>query len=112
MDLSLIKIAVLCETVNKYRPGVHSFYITSLMPLVSQSNIDTTVPNVVNNIVNDKTTKPKIVTSNISTSSTVSLYLPKEHTRWYPTKYIPAGTKFVATFTDGDINKLKIVGRL
>lgn len=106
------EIVTLCETVNKYHPGTHAFFLDSLMPLASSGAKPVTTPNVISNLANEKDTKEKIKTKSVTQGSTISLFLPKEHTRWYPVKYIPAGTKFVISFIGNDIGKAKIIGRL
>ena len=49
--------------------------------------------------------------SDVTTTDTVILDLPKEVTRNYPTKFIPPGTRFIVSYSNGDITKPVITGR-
>ena len=112
LDLKYIEIATLVNTCNKYKPGVQQFYIPSLVPFKNQQGLVKTVKNNTYNLQNTSADKQNLGVTNATTGSTISIALPKEHTRWYPTKWVPAGTQFLVTFTGGDITKPKIVGRL
>lgn len=112
LDLKYIEIATLMSTCNKYRPGTQMFYIPSLVPLQSQKSTTKKVINTTSNLQNTSADKQKLGVKNATTGSTIAINVPKEHTRWYPEKYVPAGTKFLVAFTGGDITKPKIVGRI
>lgn len=111
-DFTRLEIAELREDVNKYHPGVHPFYIQALMP--DQPIIDepTPKPNKVSNLINDKTTKPLIITDEITMGSNIMIPLPREYTLGYPNKWIPKGTRFLIAFIGRDVNNPKIVGRV
>ena len=45
------------------------------------------------------------------TGSSIMLEVPKEVARWFQTKFIPPGTRFVCNFDGGDSTRLKLIGR-
>lgn len=107
LDLPYIEVAVLMETVNKYRDNMCKFYLQALVPSKPKSLEQTTIRNSTNNLAN----VDKISTSNITSGSTITLMLPKEIARNYPKKWIPQGTRFLVSFIGGDLTKPVIIGR-
>lgn len=101
-------VAVLTTTCNKYKPGKHSFYLQSMNATNSQSRITSTERNSTSNLMNKDT---NIGLTQTEVGSNIELYVPKEVARWFETKWIPPGTRFLVGFDGGDITKPKIVGR-
>lgn len=103
------KIAVSLNTFDKYKPGKHLFYIQALTPTKdknkkfkdSQADLSN-VKNKDKGALNAKL--PKV-------GSAIELEIPKEVSRWFETKFIPPGTRFVVAFDGGDATRPKIVGR-
>lgn len=103
------EVAVLLETVNKYTPGTHKFRLQSINGLQENSlDVDTQALNK-SNLMNKDTSKLPI--SELKTSDVIELPLPRDVSRNYPTKFIPPGTRFIVSFTSGDVTKPVIVGR-
>lgn len=103
------EVAILLETVNKYTPGKHKFRLQSINGLQENSlDVDTETVSTAN-LMNADTSKLPI--SELKTSDVITLDLPRDVTRNYPTKFIPPGTRFLVSFTSGDVTKPVIVGR-
>lgn len=103
------EVAILLETVNKYTPSFHKFKMQSVVGLKEQSGDDKISSVSTSNILNKD--KSGLTSSSITTSDIVTLELPKEVTRNYPVKFIPKGTRFIVSFSGGDITKPVIIGR-
>lgn len=100
-----IEVAILVNPCNKYNPGVQEFTIPALM----SNTASRTVPN--NNSSNILNADKNLGLSNATYSGRLTLTLPKEYTRNYPTKVVPAGTKFLVLFVGDDITNPRIIGR-
>ena len=108
IDTSTTEVAILLDdAVNKYNPGYQVFRLQSVSGLNENStainSIDINVPNMMN--------KDSINLGSVNTTAVVKLELPRDVTRNYPIKFIPAGTRFIVSFNSGDITKPVIVGR-
>lgn len=108
IDTSTTEVAILLDdAVNKYNPGYQVFRLQSVSGLNENStainSIDINVPNMMN--------KDSINLGSVNTTAVVKLELPRDVTRNYPLKFIPAGTRFIVSFNSGDITKPVIVGR-
>lgn len=109
MDMNSTEVAVLLETVNKYTPTTHKFRLQAVTGLQENSlDPETKAVNTSNLLNKDSSTIPK---GNVTTSDVVELTIPRDVSRNYPTKFIPPGTRFIVSFTGGDITKPVIVGR-
>lgn len=101
-------IGILLTTTNKYEPGEQVFRVQSLVGLkensteIVKTNLDT------GNILNEDTSNLPI--GEVGTSTVLKLPVPFEVSRRYPIKFIPPGTRFIITFSSGDITKPRIVG--
>ena len=107
-DNNATEVAILMTTCNKYVPGIQTFYLQSLVPMKDKTNDITTNANNTAHLMNKDT---NIGLSEIKTSTTIQLEVPRDVTVNYPTKWIPPGTRFLVSFSGGDITKPKIVGR-
>lgn len=101
-------IAVLQTVCNKYEPGYQVFRLQSLGGLNNDSTAIEHVTLNNNNLMNADLSG--LSNGNLNMSSSIKLELPVEIARRYPTKYIPPGTRFVVSFTSGDITKPVITG--
>lgn len=109
VDTATTEIAILLDdAVNKYKPGVQIFRLQSVTGLKENSNavdtIDVNIPHLMNKDKN-------LPLSQAYMSSVIKLELPRDVTRNYPLKFIPAGTRFIVSFNSGDTTKPVIVGR-
>src|SRR5574344_2485860 len=86
------EVAVLTSTCNKYNPGKQTFYLQSLNPMNSKAN---GVYSDQINTSNIKNANKINQSSKISCGSNLVLELPKDVTKGFHTKYIPAGTRFL-----------------
>lgn len=102
------EIAVLLTTCNKYEPGFQTFRLQRLVGLKENSNDIITVDLNGSNLMNADTSNLPI--GSISSSAVIRLEVPFEVSRRYPTKFIPPGTRFIVSFSSGDISKPVIVG--
>jgi len=109
IDLKYTEVAILMTTCNKYTPGTQTFYLQSLVPMKDKSNSIETEQVSASNLENKDISS--ITLSEVNTSSTIELEVPKEVTRNFPTKWIPPGTRFLVSFAGGNITKPQIVGR-
>lgn len=108
-SLSYLEVAVLMETVNKYdRDNKCKFYLQALTPNKPKNLDESTTTNSGSNLAN---LNNNIGSTNITTSNVITLVLPREIARTYPTKWIPQGTRFIVSFIGGDITKPVIIGR-
>lgn len=105
---SSTQIAVLLTTCNKYTPGKQTFRLQSLVGLKENSNQINTVSNSGSNLLNKDTSSLPI--GDVSTSSVIEIEVPHEISRRYPVKFIPPGTRFLVSFSSGDIKNPIIVG--
>lgn len=103
------EVAILLTTANKYTPGKHKFRLQSNVGLKENANDETTRSLNSGNLLNKN--RSSLPISKVTTSNVIELELPKEVTRNYPTKFIPPGTRFIVSYTSGDITKPVIVGR-
>lgn len=109
VDTTTTEIAVLLDDfVDKYNPGIQVFRLQSVVGLKENSRSIETENIRIPNLMNKNKNLP---ISQVKTSSVVRLVLPREVTRNYPTKFIPAGTRFIVSFNSGDITKPTIIGR-
>ncbi len=108
IDPTTTEIAILLDdAVNKYHPGVQVFRLQSVAGLKENSiAVDPTTVSIPN-LMNKK--KPNF--GEVNMSAVMKLELPRDVTRNFPMKYIPAGTRFIVSFSSGDITKPVIVGR-
>lgn len=109
MDSATTEIAILLDdSVNKYHPGEQVFRLQSINGTQENSTDiiteDIRVPNLMNKDGN-------VPFSKANYTAVVKLQLPRDVTRNYPLKFIPAGTRFIVSFTSGDLTKPVIVGR-
>ena len=102
-------VAILLETVNKYIPSKHIFRMADNVGLMENTTQETTSSVNTGNIMHKD--KGALGLSDVTTTDTVILDLPKEVTRNYPTKFIPPGTRFIVSYSNGDITKPVITGR-
>jgi hypothetical protein len=108
-EINNTEIAILQTTCNKYSPGIQTFKLQSLVGLEDNSSDIITTNLSTSNLLNENSSDIPISTANKAT--TIDLEVPKEIAAHYPTKYIPPGTRFIVSFTSGDITKPIIVGR-
>lgn len=109
MDSATTEIAILLDdSVNKYHPGEQVFRLQSINGTQENSTDimteDIRIPNLMNKDNN-------VPFSKANYTAVVKLQLPRDVTRNYPLKFIPAGTRFIVSFTSGDLTKPVIVGR-
>lgn len=102
------EIAVLLTTCNKYEPGEQVFRMQSLTGLKDNTNSINRVSISKNNILNKNVNNLPI--GDVGIASAIKLKVPVEISRRYPLKFIPAGTRFIVSFTSGDITKPVIIG--
>ena len=95
------EIAILQSDVNKYKPGSAEF----LVPALSISS--GTFTNKTSIKLNNKDSSSSLVS--VTTSDTITLDIPKELTRYFSTKIIKKGTRFVIAFIGGDITTARII---
>lgn len=107
-DFTLTDTAVLMSTCNKYEPGEQLFKLQCLTGLNENSITKDTTTLSKSNLMNADPSNIPI--SSINTSTVLKLDLPKKIAMDYPTKFIPPGTRFIISFTSGDITKPVIVG--
>lgn len=109
-DLTTTEVAILLDdSVNKYHPGLQVFRLQSINGLQNNNTAITTVPISTQNLMNKNS--ESVGLSEAKTMAVVKLELPRDVTRNYPTKFIPAGTRFIVSFTSGDMTKPIIIGR-
>ncbi len=101
-------IAILLTVCNKYEPGQQVFRLQSLVGLKENTNMIEKTTLSKSNLLNADPSNVPIGT--INTASVVKLEVPFEVSRRYPLKYIPPGTRFLVSFSSGDITKPIIVG--
>ena len=106
-NMTVTERMVLLTTANKYNPGVLKFRPQTLMGLKENSSSTTTSAISVPNLMNADSTG---ISGTITKSSYIELELPQEVARNYPTKFIPPGTVFIASFNNGDMSKPTIIG--
>ncbi len=109
MELNNTEVAILLETVNKYTPTTHKFRLQSVTGLKENSLDKETRAVSTSNLLNKDTST--IPTDSITISDIVELTIPRDVSRNYPTKFIPPGTRFIVSFTAGDVTKPVIIGR-
>ena len=107
-DTSTTEVAILIDdSVNKYHPGLQTFRLQSINGTQGNDNSiehrQINIPNLMNK------DRPNFSQAHIT--SVVKLELPRDVTRNFPLKFIPAGTRFLVTFNSADITKPVIVGR-
>lgn len=107
-DPSTTEVAILIDdAVNKYHPGLQVFRLQSINGLQENDNSIETVQLSSSLLMN----KNPISLGSVKLTAVVELELPRDVTRNYPVKFIPAGTRFIVSFNSGDITKPVIVGR-
>ena len=108
-ELTTTQVAILLETTNKYIPGVKKFRLQAISGL-QENSVGITKESInKSNILNKDIANLPI--NSINTSDVIELEIPKDVSRNYPTKFIPPGTRFIVSFTSGDITKPNIIGR-
>ena len=109
MDSATTEIAILLDdSVNKYHPGEQVFRLQSING-TQENSTDIITENIrIPNLMNKDSNVPF---SKANYTAVVKLQLPRDVTRNYPLKFIPAGTRFIVSFTSGDLTKPVIVGR-
>jgi hypothetical protein len=101
---------LLDDRVNKYHPGTQVFKLQSLSGLQPDSKVLTTEYCRYSNLMNKDTTG--LIDQPVKKSASIKLKLPVSVTRTYPgAKFIPAGTRFIVSFTGGDLSKDPIIVR-
>lgn len=107
-DYNTDEIAILLSTCNKYTPGFQPFRLQKLVGL--QENSVDIVKNELStaNLMNADTSNLPV--SEACTSSVIKIEIPYEVSRRYPFKFIPPGTRFIVSFSSGDISKPTIIG--
>ena len=108
VDVVNTSIAILLDTCNKYEPGMQPFRLQSLVGLQENSNIKNKTKLNTSNIQNEDISALPI--GDYTNSSVIKLEVPFEVSRRYPVKFIPPGTRFIVTFSSGDITKPRIIG--
>lgn len=108
IDVVNTTIAILLDTCNKYEPGMQPFRLQSLVGLKENSNVIETERLSSANIMNEDTSVLPI--GDYNNSSVIKLEVPFEISRRYPVKFIPPGTRFIVSFSSGDITKPRIIG--
>lgn len=103
------QIAVSLTTFDKYKPGKQKFFLQSLIPTQEKTKEFKTSKVDTSNILNKD--KSGINVSSTSIGSAIELEVPKDVCRWFETKFIPPGTRFVVGFDNGDITRPRIIGR-
>lgn len=107
-DPSTTEVAILIDdAVNKYHPGKQVFRLQSINGLQENDNSVQTVQISIPNLMN----KNSVDLGQAKLTAVIELELPRDVTRNYPAKFIPAGTRFIVSFNSGDITKPVIVGR-
>ena len=110
VDTNSTEIAILLDdSVNKYHPGLQVFRLQSINGTQENSNIIDTTPVTIPGLMNRD--RAAVGLGQAHTTAVVKLELPRDVTRNYPVKFIPAGTRFIVSFNSGDITKPVIVGR-
>jgi len=107
-SLTPTETAILLSTCDKYNPGTQVFKLQSVSGLNNNSSEMTTTKVSTSNLVNKD--KSSIKLTSVNKASVIKLELPKQIAMKYPTKFIPPGTRFILSFTSGDITKPVIVG--
>lgn len=100
-----IEIAVLQEEVNAYNPGKGKFRIPAIMTEDTVAFLHTSNKNILNR------RNGNIKNSPINIDNNIELYIPLEYTFFYGDTIVPAGTKFLVSFTGANVNDIKIIGR-
>jgi len=108
VDVVNTSIAILLDTANKYEPGMQPFRLQSLVGLQENDRTITKTKNNHSNIMNEDISKLPL--GDYNSSSVIKMEVPFEISRRYPVKFIPPGTRFIVTFSSGDITKPRIVG--
>lgn len=107
-DFTNTQIAILLTTCDKYQPGEQTFRLQSLVGLKNNSNAINTQTNTSTNLLNlDKSALP---IGKVQTSAVLRIKVPVDISRRYPVKFIPPGTRFLVSFSSGDIKNPIIVG--
>ena len=101
-------IAELLTTCDKYTPGKQTFRIQSLVGLKENSNQIEKTENQGGNLLNKETDHLPLGSAN--TSAVITIDVPYEISRRFPVKFIPPGTRFLVSFSSGDIKNPIIVG--
>ena len=102
-------IAILMDDhVDKYHPGIQTFKLQSITGLQPNTRIVTTQNLDLSRLMNADTS---MFTLPVNKAAVVKLKLPREITRNFPAKFIPVGTRFLVSYTGGDISKPVIIGR-
>ena len=107
-EFSNTVVAILLTVCNKYEPGQQVFRLQSLVGLKENTNMVDKVSLSKANLLNADPSNVPI--GSINTASVLRLEVPFEVSRRYPLKYIPPGTRFLVSFSSGDITKPIIVG--
>lgn len=107
-NLCYSEIAILTSTCNKYAPGKQTFYLQSINPMNEKNRGINKVTVNNDNIQNQDSSSES---GELEMANNIVLDLPKDIARWYPTKWIPPGTRFIVSFIGGDLTKPQIVGR-
>ena len=105
------KIAVGLDTMDKYKPGPHYFYIQALTHTKDKTKEFEQQQKDLSNLRNKDKGPIDGMAQFPKTGSAILLDVPKEVTRRFETKFIPPGTRFVCNFDGGDSTRLKIVSR-
>lgn len=96
-----LEIAVLQSDINKYRPGKAEFLIPALSISSGTFTSKTSVK------LDNKNSSSSLV--QVTTSDTITLEIPKDLTRFFSTKIIKKGTRFIVGFIGGDITTARII---
>lgn len=99
------------DKVNKYNPGKQLFRFLSMTGLQESTDKKEQININASSFLMNKDLSPFQNTQiQVYRSACIKLDLPKDVTRNYPyAKYIPATTRFVVSFENGDITKPKII---
>lgn len=109
-DFGTTEIAILLDdSVNKYHPGIQVFRLQSINGTQENDTSIETVNIDTSSFMNKDT--GALAINQAKLTAVVKLELPRDVTRNYPLKFIPAGTRFIVSFNSGDITKPVIVGR-
>lgn len=107
-EFSNTQIAVLLTTCDKYTPGKQTFRLQSLVGLKDNTKQILTTSNKGTNLLNKD--KDALPIGDVNTGSVIQIEIPFEISRRYPVKFIPPGTRFLVSFSSGDIKNPIIVG--
>ena len=103
------RIAVSLDTFDKYMPGKQNFFIAACTPTKTKTKQFMQANSNLGNVLNKN--KGSLNAKLPQLGSAIELEVPKDVTRWFEIKFIPAGTRFLVSFDGGNITRPRIIGR-